>query len=181
MADPITITGLLAFYGAILSSVGLGWNLYRDLQDRARLKIEVHIRRIVRSPDGKWYQVKPDLPVEGASEKLFVVANVTNIGRRPVKWTGWGGEYHKPHQRGGNSFVILPTVLPIMLKEGESVSEMTDDLKAASADVKRLFIYDAAGKNWYLSRRALRKLKEESRESQQAVPAPSKAGLKSET
>jgi len=170
MAEPITITGLLAMYGAVLSSIGLGWNLYRDLQDKARLKVEIHIRRIARSPDGKLYQVRPDLRVDGASEKLFVVANVTNVGRRPVRWTGWGGEYHRPHERGGTSFIIQPTVLPRMLKEGESASEMTDDLKAASLDVKRLFIYDATGKNWYVSRRALRKLQKEWREFQQSVP-----------
>src|SRR5438034_9590690 len=158
MSEPITITGLLAVYGAILSSFGLGWNFYRDLQDKARLKVRMNIRRIVPSPDGKWYQVNPDLPVQGASSKLFVVVNVTNIGRRPVKWTGWGGEWHEP-RNGRERFIIQPTVLPVMLAEGESCSELTDDLNTAGANVKRLFIYDAADRNWYLSRRALKKLK----------------------
>jgi hypothetical protein len=85
----LSITSLLAFYGAALSSFGAGWNFYRDLRDKARLKISVNIRRIVSSPDGKWYQVEPNLPVEGASKQLFVVVNVTNVGRRPVKWVGW--------------------------------------------------------------------------------------------
>ena|SRR5229473_1314481 len=89
VSEPITITGLLAVYGAILSSFGLGWNFYRDLQDKARLKVRMSIRRIVSSPDGKWYSVNPDLPIQGASSKLYLVANVTNVGRRPVKWTGW--------------------------------------------------------------------------------------------
>jgi hypothetical protein len=67
MAEPMSLTSLLAFYGAVLSSFGFGWNVYRDLQDRPRLKVSMAIRRIVQSPDGKWYQVEPDLPVVGDS------------------------------------------------------------------------------------------------------------------
>lgn len=147
------------------ASTGFGWNMRRDLPDRPRLKVDIAIRRMVQSPDGKVYQVHPALPVEGASEQLFVVANVTNVGRRPVKWMGWGGKYIKPEPMG-KAFVIQPIALPTMLKEGESCSEYTGDLKAASANVKELFIYDSTGKNWYLSRRSLRKLKKECREFQ---------------
>jgi hypothetical protein len=45
--DKISVTGILAIYGAALSSVGFGWNLYRDLLDKARVKVTAHIRRIV--------------------------------------------------------------------------------------------------------------------------------------
>lgn len=160
--SPLTLTALLAAYGAVLSSIGFGWNLYRDLQNKPHLKFDMHIRSIVKSPDGKWYQVSPDLPIKGASEQLFLVVNVTNVGRRPVKWTGWGGQYHKRHQ-GKSGFTIQPTSIPIMLPEGESFSELTGDLSAVSDDVKRLFIWDATGKYWHPSSRALRKLKEERR------------------
>ena len=162
MLEADNFTKAVAFYGAILSSIGFGWNLYRDLKDRARLKVKMHVRRIVGSPDGKWYQVKPDLPVEGASPYLFVVVNVTNIGRRPIKWTGWGGRYFKP-QNGKPSFWIQPTHIPIMLAEGDSSSELTPELVSSLDNVKELFISDATGKDWHLSRRALKKLKEEGR------------------
>ncbi|MGA8493310.1 MAG: hypothetical protein WB711_23005 [Terriglobales bacterium] len=160
MNEPISLTSFVAFYGAVLSSIGLGWNLYRDSHDKARLKIEMRIRRIVRSPDGKWYQLTPDMPVEGASANLFLVANVTNVGRRPIKWMGWGGRFHKP-QNGKSAFLIQPAALPIMLAEGDSCSELTDDLNAAGENVKQLFVWDSTGKNWYLSRKALKELKEE--------------------
>jgi hypothetical protein len=165
MAEANSVTTIFAIYGALVSSFNVGWNFYRDLKDKARLKISMHIRRLVLSPDGKVYQVQPDLAIEGASEKLFLVVNVTNIGHRPVKWTGWGGKWRDPTTDGG-SFIIQPVHLPVMLVEGESSSEMTDDLASASKNVKELFIYDAPGKNWYLSRRALRKLKEECRKFQ---------------
>jgi hypothetical protein len=168
MAEPMTLTGLVAFYGAVLSSIGLGWNVYRDLLDRPRLRVSMAIRRMAKSPDGKVYQVQPDLPVEGASEQLFLVANVTNVGRRPVKWMGWGGRWHKK-EPGGRAFIIQPISLPIMLNEGDSCSEFTGDLKAAGSNVKELFVYDSTGKNWYLSRRALRKLKDDCKKYQQVL------------
>lgn len=47
-----SVTGFLAVYGAILSSVGLGWNLYRDMLDRPKLKLSARVRRFVVSPTG---------------------------------------------------------------------------------------------------------------------------------
>ena len=160
-AMTIGVTDILAIYGAALSSIALGWNLYRDLLDRPRLKVHAHVRRIVQSTHGKWYSVKPDIPVEGASQQLFVVVDVTNIGRRPVQWVGWGGKYRKP-VNGKTAFTIIPLALPRMLNEGDMHSEFTPELNPADENVKRLFIWDASGKNWYLTRRALRKLKKES-------------------
>lgn len=161
----LTITDVLAGYGAALASIGFGWNLYRDLLDRARLQLSAHVRRVVQSADGKWYAVKPDLEVAGASAKLFVVLDVANIGRRPVQWIGWGGKYHKS-VNGKGSFAIIPVALPKMLNEGETHSEYTDALNPAGENVKRIFIWDGAGKHWSLPRRALRELKEESRKFQ---------------
>jgi hypothetical protein len=158
--EPFTLTSLLATYGAVLSSIGLGWNLYRDATDRARLKVRAHLRRIVQAPSGKFYQVSPELNVADASEILYLVVNVTNIGRRQVKWDVWGGRYHQP-QDGRRSFVIIPSVIPVMLKEGESASELTPDLAAIGDNVKRLFIEDATGKRWYVSRGNLRELKKD--------------------
>jgi hypothetical protein len=161
----LTITDVLAAYGAALASIGFGWNLYRDLHDRAHLKVKADIRRIVQIPGGKWYAVAPDLGVAGASAQLFVVVNVTNDGRRPVQWMGWGGKYRKP-VNGKGSFTVIPGALPMMLNEGDTHSEHTDHLDPAGENVKRVFIWDASGKNWYLPRRKLRKLREEARKFQ---------------
>jgi hypothetical protein len=159
------ITDVLAAYGAVLASVGFGWSLYRDLHDRARLRVKANVRRIVQIVGGQWYAVRPDLGVVGASAQLFIVVNVTNVGRRPVQWIGWGGKYHKS-VNGKGSFAIIPVALPKMLNEGDTHSEYTDLLDPAGENVKRLFIWDASGKNWYLSRWARRKLKEEARKFQ---------------
>jgi hypothetical protein len=39
MTEPISLTGLIAIYGAVLSSIALGRNLYRDLLDRPHLSL----------------------------------------------------------------------------------------------------------------------------------------------
>jgi hypothetical protein len=167
-----SLTEFLAAYGALLASVGFGWNLYRDLLDRAKLQVSVNVRRIARGPDGTVFHCKPDLPVEGASEQLYVVMSVVNVGRRPVVWQGWGGKYHKPVDtvRGRRSgFSIVGRELPKMLAEAQSHSEFTElqaDVRPASEDVKSLFMWDSSGKYWKLSRKELRKLKKEAREFQ---------------
>jgi hypothetical protein len=161
----IGITEFLAAYAAILSSIALGWALYRDLIDRAKLQVSARVRRIAVGADGKFFAVKPDLPVEGASKKLFVVMTVVNVGRRPALWQGWGGRYHK-RVNGRDSFFIVGRDLPKMLQEGETHSELTeleDDLRPANDSVKSLYIWDASGKHWKLSRRQLKELKEEAK------------------
>ena len=151
------LTKVLATWGAILSSIAFGWNLYRDLHDRACLQIEAKVRRIVQTSDGRWYAVDPALPIVGASEKVFVVMNVTNVGRRPVQWQGWGGKYHK-RVNGHDSFVIIPTQLPKMLGEGETHSDLTEEFMQKAENVRELFAWDATGKHWHVSRRNFKKL-----------------------
>jgi hypothetical protein len=166
-----SLTEFLATYGALLASVGLGWNLYRDLLDRAKLEVSVDVRRFARGEDGTVFVVKPDLPVEGATEQLYVVMSVVNVGRRPVVWKGWGGKYFKPvdvgHGRGKKSgFTIVGRALPKMLREAESHSEFTEltsDLRPASENVKSLFMWDSSGKFWKVSRRQLKELKRDAR------------------
>lgn len=161
----ITLTQLLAVYGAGLSSVALGWNLYRDLVDRGKLKISAAIQRLVVSEDGKTYGVKHNLPVQGATERVFVIISAVNVGRRPIKLNGWGGRWNKAHN-GRNSFVIVPAGMPKMLNEGEDHSELTDEMLSNLANVKALFMWDTTKKEWKLPMRELKKLK---REAQNAL------------
>lgn len=158
------LTEFLAVYGALLSSVGLGWNLYRDLLDRPRLQVSANVRRIAVGADGKSFALKPSLQFEGASEQLFVIMSVVNVGRRPVLWQGWGGKYFKPVD-GKDSFFVIGRDLPKMLQEGHTHSEFTElDFRPTVANVKSLFMWDASGKHWKLSRKRLGELKREAHE-----------------
>lgn len=167
----VTLTQLLAVYGATLSSIALGWNLYRDLVDRGKLKVSAAIQRLVVSEDGKTYGVKHNLPVHGASDRVFVVISAVNVGRRPIKIKGWGGKWYKP-RNGRNSFVIIPAGMPKMLNEGEDHTEMTDEMLPNLANVKTLFMWDTTKKEWKLPRRELEKLKQE---AQNVLKEPSES------
>jgi hypothetical protein len=79
------LTTVMAVRGALLSSSTFGWNLLRDLSDRARLKLSVRVRRIVLGGDGRWFAAAPDMEVHPATEMLYVVLSVVNVGRRPVQ------------------------------------------------------------------------------------------------
>lgn len=87
------LTRFLAVWGAILSSITFGWSLYRDFRDRAKIKLSAELRRIVQRADGAFFTSAPDLPVQGAGERPFVVVSVVNVGRRPTRWKGLGGKY----------------------------------------------------------------------------------------
>jgi hypothetical protein len=157
------ITKFLAVWGALLSSVTFGWTLYRDLRDRAKVQISAELRRIGRREgDGAFFTSAPDLPVQGASEKLFVVVSVVNVGRRPMRWKGLGGTY-RDVVRGRKGFLVSARHLPRTLQEQEQHDEFFDfeepfDQELAKGRVKRIYIWDVAGREWSVPRRALKRL-----------------------
>jgi len=164
---PLWLTPLLAIWGAFLSSVALGWNLYRDLTSRPKAKVDAQIRRIVIAPGGQWYAAAPNLNLEGASEQLFVVMSVVNVRPRPIRWQGWGGVYKKP-VAGKTGFVVMPRGLPVTLRDGDTHSEYTE-IEAggypADDSVKRLQAWDSTGRNWTLSWWQMRKLRGEAKKA----------------
>lgn len=156
------LTKFLAVWGAILSSITFGWSLYRDLRDRAKIKLSAELRRIVQRADGAFFTSDPDLPIQGASEKLFIVVSVVNVGRRPMRWKGLGGKYRRA-VNGRDGFLISARYLPKNLQEQEQHDEFFDfeppfDQDLASGQVKRLYIWDVAGRKWSVSRGDLKKL-----------------------
>jgi hypothetical protein len=157
------LTKFLAVWGAILSSITFGWSLYRDLRDRAKIMLSAELRRLGRREgDGAFFTSAPDLPVQGASEKLFVVVSVVNVGRRPMRWKGLGGKYrHAVNEKKG--FVVSAHHLPRSLEEQEQHDEFFEfeppfDQDLANGQIKRLYIWDVAGREWSVPRSDLKKL-----------------------
>ena len=157
-------TKLTAIYGALLSTIAVGWNVYRDFHDQARIKLSTTLGHIVKNGDRtniishafaieKW----PDR-FKNASPSLFLT--ITNIGRRPVIIENWA--IHTDRKKTGEDHFIYPLrSLPKALKEGEYAVEHTDDLSLLADDAKKIFAWDTTGKKWSLSRRELRKLQRE--------------------
>ena len=75
---------------------------------------------------------------------------VANIGRRPMRWEGWGGLY-KTRYRGKNGFVCLPRHLPKILAEKENRQEYTElDAEFDPDNIKKLHIWDGVDGEWKL-------------------------------
>jgi hypothetical protein len=164
--DPIIpwwLTPLIAVWGAFLSTLMLGWNLYRDLTNRPKVIVKARVRRLVHLPTGQWYAAAPDLPIQGASQQLFVVMTLANVRSRPVRWVGWGGKYKTP-VNGNPEFFIIPTHLPKMLNDGEDHSEsapIAAEGYPPDDNVKILRAWDSTGRDWKLSWWNMRKLHKE--------------------
>jgi hypothetical protein len=156
----MSLTTILAIYAAIVSSILLGWNLYRELHDRARVKISVSLMRMSTGADGRQFAIAPHSPIEDASTAVHVVVKMTNLSRRLVLLQGWGGEWKIP-KKGKDKFVVISQGLPRTLKGHESHQEFTPDLSVVSSNIKALFVWDSSGKNWCVSNKELRETVEQ--------------------
>jgi hypothetical protein len=149
------ITGLLAFYGTIVSTAALVWNILRDSRDRPKIKLEAMI--------GKLY---PD-----HTERDYLVLTMTNIGRRPVQIKGWYGlrKKRKTDERG---ILVVTQGLPRILNEAESHHEFCTSLSILNDDLQTLYVSDSADRKWKLSKKQLRQLVEQQSEISQKGTKP---------
>jgi hypothetical protein len=162
----MSLTAILAAYAAFVSTVAVGWQLYREFSDQTRIKISVSLVRLTTGSDGRQFSLFP--PNENADDGAHVLIKITNAGRRPVMLQGWGGEWKIP-ENGKNKFVVISQGLPRMLKGHESHQEFTPDLSVVSPNIKALFVWDSTGKNWHVSNKKLQETVEQAR---QHVSAP---------
>lgn len=135
------ITKFLALWGAILSTIAITWNIFRDANDKGKLKIEAMIGKMV--PDH--------------TDKDYLVITITNIGRRPVLVKSRGG-MKKKNVKGARGMYIIPHGLPRMLKEGEYHMEFTEDLSIISPELEKIHVWDSTGKEWEVSKKNLKSL-----------------------
>lgn len=134
------LTTILAVWGALLSTAAIAWNVGRDLTDRGRLWVSCYFALLMGGVD------RPD-------DRVKLVYNVTNTGRRPMVVSNIGGTLHKPTQ-----FVInCRGPLPRNLQPGDYFLEYIDDLPDFHK-VTALWAVDSLGKHWRVPRRQLRKL-----------------------
>ncbi len=125
--DGISSTTLIAIYGAILSSILLVWNVYRDLTDRGKLRVYCYIGNLISSA--------------GLLDKNdYLVYSVTNVGRRPILVTHVGGKRKKDEFA---DFIIITDKLPKMLNPGEFHLEYSPDLSVLDDDLVCLHALDS--------------------------------------
>ncbi len=135
------ITIILAFWGAILSSVLLGWNFYRDITERGKLGVHCYIGNII-------------IPGSPTDDTEYLVYSVTNIGRKPIYLDFLGGSSSKD-----KDFLINPrTLLPKKLDAGEHFMEYTPDLSVLDDDLLFLCVRDTLGKVYKVKKSVVKDL-----------------------
>lgn len=152
----------MAIYGALVATFTLGWNVFRDLHDRARVRLSTMVGHSVKNgivahafAAEQW----PDT-FKGVAPSLFLT--ITNIGRRAVIVQGWAIRTDR-RRTGKDNFIYPLTVLPRSLKEGEYAVEHTDDLCVVADGATKIYAWDTQGKKWSLPWREFRKLRNEVR------------------
>jgi hypothetical protein len=164
VANPGTLTTVLAVWGAFLSSVTFGWNLFRDFNDRAKVRFEANVRTILPRIDGAFMAVNPGLLPPEERTNINIVVTVANVGRRPLRWVGFGGSYRTP-VNGKSGFMLNARYLPRTLQEAEVHDEYAEvDLQLLNDNIQSLYIWDSFDRKWFLKRRNLRQLVKDARQ-----------------
>jgi hypothetical protein len=153
----LSFTDGVAGVAAIVAFTALIWNIIRDLNDRANLKLSVTIGKLKKSTDDKIF-VFSGKNFEKLPGKYVLAIFMTNIGKRPLlaeKWyliAGTSKEDKKSFR------TIIPFNLPFKLNESETHSEMTADLDTIPNPIHQIVVLDSTGKKWYVNNYQIREL-----------------------
>ena len=139
------MTAFLAVWGAILSSITFDWTLYKDLRDKAKMRLSARLRIIGRREgDGALFVANPSLNIQGAGNQLFIVVSVINIGRRRMRWKGLGGTYQTP-VNGRKTFIVSTINLPKILDEQEALDEIAElNQELVDGNLRGIHIWDGS-------------------------------------
>ncbi|MBU0460636.1 MAG: hypothetical protein KJ771_07565 [Nanoarchaeota archaeon] len=116
-------TTLVAVYGAFLSTIAIGWNIYNNLQDKPKIKVSAKFGFM------------------SDNEKIFLFIKAINKGRRPITLSSVG-------LRSGNEDLLnIKTIsLPYELKESTSHLEWFDVSELENRQFDFAWYKDETGK-----------------------------------
>ena len=97
---------ILAIYGAILSTIGIIWNIDRIRLDRARIRVKTSL--------GFFSGTSQD-------DKIFFFIKAINFGRRPINLSSVG-----IRSSSGGNIIMTRVSLPSRLEEGKSHNEFIE-------------------------------------------------------
>jgi len=147
-----TATTTIAAYGAILSTIALGWNILRGRSDRGVLKVAAR------------FMVRPEAPIHvlggpPTREGEFLVVTVTNIGGRPLVLGKVGFERKTSDEEGWDAALFNDRELPKTLQEGDKhVGIGPKRAEVPIHELKSICAKDTTGKTWRLRKRELKRL-----------------------
>lgn len=127
-ASPSPTVSVVAWYGAVVSTLGFGLALYVALRDRPRLRISVQANMKTFDDPTK-----------------FVVVTVANRGRRPVTLSA---VWLTPRAKSSGEFLLGESAQPREVGEGKSVSYLANQEHLKREVPYRVGIRDQAGRVW---------------------------------
>lgn len=138
-----SITQLIAIYGAIVSSILVGWTIYRDIKDVGRVQLKCGFRELIT-------------PGTDYVEEDILVYTVTNIGTRPVIITNLGGDFSD-----GKGFILTDDNIPKTFSPGEYFMFMARSYEDMAGRVESLKCWDSLGREYKASRKDLRQVQKQ--------------------
>jgi hypothetical protein len=133
-----------AWWGAIVATIALSWNVLRDIHLRGHLKVQAMFR-----VDDRNRQLPPALTV-----------SVTNVGSKPVLVQGIAIQRKKGSTPSHHFF---PCKIPKMLAPGEFFWQVLDQTGWLPTDTQTLYAWDSSGTSWRVARKAFRRLLDQHR------------------
>jgi len=121
-------TFYIAIYGAILSTIVFGWELFKYFSDKPKIKVVTNF----------------SIPVGGLQGDPMLGIDIINTGKRPVTIISAGFELIRPAGEP-NMATILEAGLPRELFEGQHHSCFAQFDAVNLSEVKRAFARDATG------------------------------------
>ncbi len=143
----MSITSLLAFYGAATATAAALWNIYQYHSDR-RLLVNAYIG----------YQ--PQAP----QEKLLTI-DIVNTGKRPIRLQGIEIQNTPSRKPSQSQFKqIIPDKWPRTLNEGETFTIIIPKAllsEFAMGNYSYIYVRDSINKRWHIRLKNSRRLCDE--------------------
>jgi hypothetical protein len=133
-----------AWWGAIVATIALGWNILRAVRLKGRLKLQAMYR--VDS-------TQPHLPP-------VLTVRVTNVGSKPIMVQGIAIQRKKGSEP---SHYFFPCQIPKMLAQGGFFVEVIDRAGWLPLNTEKLYVWDSSGGHWHMHRKEVRHLVDEHR------------------
>ena len=137
-----TLTTLLAVWGAVVSTVAIAWNVWRDVGDRAKLSVICYVGVMID-------------PMNSGNRPLRLIWKVTNVGRKAAVLTHIGGAYEKR-----TNFMVKVMDLPKTLQPGEYYLGYANDLSILKQKPIAIWAIDSLDRYWKIPRKMLKALLE---------------------
>lgn len=139
----VELTTFLAIWGAFVSTLVFGWNLYRDLTDRGSLHVSPSVSQLVGGA-----------LVPRTEPRRIIHLRITNRGRRQLWITNVGGRF----ARREGFIITTRNPVPMKLEPGALIDETVPVTELVDDALRIVWFaaYDSTGREYRSSSRDTR-------------------------